>query len=438
MSRKPQQQQQQKQQQILLHKYGGTSLGSPERIAKAADRIQAARAGGIQVAVVVSAMGDSTDELVRLAEAVGGSGTGTLNASAANRELDVLLSSGEQASMALLAMALQARGCPARSFTGWQAGIRTNDVFNNARISEIDTKTVQSFMDTGGVPVIAGFQGISPCGAITTLGRGGSDTTAIAMAVALGANECQIYTDVDGVYTADPRILADARLLPEITLEEMLELASLGSKVLHARAVELASKNEVPLRVLSSFKSGTGTIVRKEAHKTEAPEIGGDMEQPLVTGVTYAQEEAKVTIQRVPDQPGIAARILSVVAKQNISIDMIVQNVSEHGLTDFTFTLERHNMDTAVTALRQALPQLKAKGVVGALNVAKVSVVGVGMRGHVGVAKTMFDALAEADINIQIITTSEIKISVLIDEKHMKQAVSTLHRAFKLEQYPEA
>ncbi|MDX1529535.1 MAG: aspartate kinase, partial [Gammaproteobacteria bacterium] len=339
------------------------------------------------------------------------------------REMDVLLSTGEQVVIALLAMALDTLGCPARSYTGAQVRISTDDVHTKARITHIDKDPVMADLAKGRVVVVAGFQGINGDGDITTLGRGGSDTTAVALAAALGADECQIFTDVEGVFTSDPRVVPDARLLKEITHEEMLELASLGAKVLQIRAVEFASKYNVPLRVLSTFVDGEGTRIIPEEQL---------MEQPLISGVAFNRDEAKITICGVPDKPGIAYRVLGPIAEANIEVDMIVQNVSADGKTDMTFTVHRNDFDTAMKLLEKVSKEMDAEEVTGDNRIAKISLVGVGMRSHAGIASKMFEALASESINIQMISTSEIKISVVVDEKYMELGVRALHSAFGL------
>lgn len=408
---------------LFVHKYGGTSMGSSERIEAVANLIIQTRDSGCDLVIVVSAMANETERLLKLGTA--------LWQGRPVREMDALLASGEQVSAALLALCLMQKGQNARSFTGWQAGIHTSDTPGQARITHIETAALRTYLAEGGIPVVTGFQGSSQAGNITTLGRGGSDTTAIALAVVLEAKECLIYTDVDGIYTADPRVVKNARLLSEITLEEMLELASLGSKVLHSRAVEIASKHDVPLRVLSSFNQSQGTLVTKDPDNDEDIQA---MEQTKISGVTYTRNEAKITLQQVVDEPGIAARILSLIADQHIEVDMIVQNVADNGLTDFTFTVKRQDYKAAVQVLNSSLADIGSSGLTGDDQVAKVSVVGIGMRTHSGVASQMFRALAKENINIKMISTSEIKISVLIDEADMKLAVRTLHDAFDLEQ----
>jgi aspartate kinase len=401
---------------LIVQKFGGTSVGSIERIRAAADTVITARGEGHQVVVVVSAMSGETDRLLGLA-------TG-LSVRPNERELDVLLSTGEQVSIALLCIALQDRGCAARSFTAAQVGILTDSTHNKARILEIESSRVRRELNEGRVVVIAGFQGVDADGHITTLGRGGSDTTAVAMAAALGADECRIYTDVDGVYTADPRIVSRARRLERVSYEEMLEMASLGAKVLQIRSVEFAGKYHVPLRVLSSFEPGPGTLITDE---DEA------MEQALISGIAHNKDEAKLTIQGVPDLPGIAYSILGPVAEANVEVDMIVQNVGADGSTDLTFTVHRNDYDKALEILEKTSTRLGARGVTGDRRIVKVSIVGVGMRSHAGIASRMFKALADEGINIQMISTSEIKISVVVDEKYLELAVRALHSAFELD-----
>ena len=403
---------------LLVQKYGGTSVASVERIGAVADRVARSRAAGHQVAVVVSAMAGETDRLLGLAAAIRHPPRG--------RELDALLASGEQASIGLLAMALEARGCPACSYTGAQVPIRTDASFNRARILEIESTRIRADLDAGRVVVVAGFQGVDEAGNITTLGRGGSDTTGVALAVALGADECQIFTDVDGVYTADPRIVPNARRLKRLTFEEMLELASLGAKVLQIRAMEFASKYRVPLRVLSSFEDGPGTMIVPE-------EEDNGMEQPLISGVAFTRDEAKVTIHRVPDRPGVAFRLLEDIAAANIEVDMIVQNAApEHDETDFTFTVNRADYERARELVNPVAAELGAERITGDPHIVKLSLVGVGMRSHAGIASRMFDALARENVNIQMISTSEIKISVVVDERYLELGVRALHDAFEL------
>lgn len=401
---------------LIVEKYGGTSVADLDRINAVADKVSAAQHAGDNFVVVVSAMSGETNRLLTLADQI--------HPQAAAREVDVLLSTGEQVTIALLAMALNARGCPARSYTGGQVRIRTDAAHGRARIVDIDAARVRHDLDKGRVVVIAGFQGVDDDGNITTLGRGGSDTTAVAMAAALKATECRIHTDVEGVFTADPRIVPEARRLDRITVEEMLELASLGAKVLQTRSVEFAGKYRVPLRVLSSFKEGPGTLISYE----EEP-----MEQPLISGIASNRDEAKLTICGVPDEPGIAYRILGPVSDAQINVDMIIQNVSADNLTDVTFTVHRDDYTQSEKILRDVAVELGARGVVGADNIAKISVVGVGMRSHAGIATTMFKTLAADNINIQLISTSEIKISVVIEDKYLELAVRALHSAFGLQ-----
>ncbi len=407
---------------MIVQKYGGTSVGSVERIQAVAHRVKRSHDQGHRVVVVVSAMSGETDRLIGLARAI--------QPQPVPRELDVLISTGEQVTIALLAMALEAAGCPARSYTGSQVQIRTDSAHNKARISDIDGARVCRDLDAGRVVVVAGFQGIDREGNITTLGRGGSDTSAVAMAAALNADECQIYTDVDGVYTTDPRIEPRARKLDRITFEEMLEMASLGSKVLQIRAVEFAGKYRVPLRVLSSFQEGEGTLISFEEENVEDAKIAG---------IAFAKDEAKLTVLGVPDQPGIAHKILGPISDANVEVDMIVQNVgSDSATTDFTFTVNRNDYDTALRVLKATAEQLAAREVTGDQQIVKLSLVGVGMRSHAGIASRMFEALAKEGINIRMISTSEIKISVVIDEKYLELGVRALHDAFDLADEPAA
>ncbi len=402
---------------LIVQKYGGTSVGTAERIAAVAERVRRLRQAGDEIVVVVSAMSGETDRLIKLARSV--------NADPPARELDVLLATGEQTTIALLAMALERIGCAARSYTGQQVHIRTDNVHGKARILGIDDARVRDDLRRGRVVVVAGFQGVDDEGNITTLGRGGSDTTAVAMAAALKADECQIYTDVDGVYTTDPRIVPEARRLDRITVEEMLEMASLGAKVLQIRSVEFAGKYRVPLRVLSSFEEGPGTLISYE--ETE-------MEAPLISGIAFNRDEAKLTIRGVPDRPGIAAGILGEIARHNINVDMIVQNVGTDGTTDFSFTVHRADYRKALDALQTVARELKAREVTGDDKIVKISIVGVGMRSHAGIASQMFKALADEGINIQMISTSEIKVSVVVDERYLELGVRTLHKSFGLEE----
>ena len=406
---------------LFVQKYGGTSVGNPERIQAVAEKVARMRAAGNSMVVVVSAMSGETDRLIKLARSVHGDPPA--------RELDVLLATGEQATIALLAMALEKIGCPARSYTGQQVHILTDSAFGKARIQEIDGKRIHADLKAGRVVIVAGFQGIDGHGNITTLGRGGSDTTGVALAAALKADECQIYTDVDGVYTSDPRVVPHARRLDKITFEEMLEMASLGSKVLQIRSVEFAGKYKVPLRVLSSFQEGPGTLITYEEN---------DMEAPLISGIAFNRDEAKLTVRGVPDKPGIAAQILDEIGKANINVDMIVQNVGADGSTDFTFTVHRADFKKAMETLKQVAKSMGAREVGGDDTIVKISIVGVGMRSHAGIASTMFKALAAEGINIQMISTSEIKVSVVVEEKYLELGVRALHSAFGLDQAPAA
>ena len=404
---------------LIVQKYGGTSVGSPERIKNVARRVAHWTARGHQVVVVVSAMSGETNRLIALARDV--------QAVPDPRELDVMLSTGEQVTIAMLTMALMELGVNARSYTGGQVRILTDSAHTKARILAIDEQNIRGDLDAGRVVVVAGFQGVDDAGNITTLGRGGSDTTAVALAAALKAHECQIYTDVDGVYTADPRIVPDARRLRTVTFEEMLELASLGSKVLQIRSVEFAGKYRVRLRVLSSFEEeGEGTLITFEEDE--------NMEQAIISGIASNRDEAKITILGVPDRPGIAYQILGPIADANIDVDMIVQNVGHDGLTDFSFTVHRNDYQNALEILKPVREHIKARDIASGDKIAKVSIVGVGMRSHAGIASTAFRALAEEGINIQMISTSEIKVSVVIDEKYTELAVRVLHKIFNLDQ----
>ena len=404
---------------LIVQKYGGTSVGSAERIKNVARRVAQWSARGHQLVVVVSAMAGETNRLIALAKDV--------QSNPDPRELDVMVSTGEQVTIALLAMALMEQGVSARSYTGGQVKILTDTAHTKARILSIDEKNIRADLDRGCVAVVAGFQGVTEAGEITTLGRGGSDTTGVALAAALNADECQIYTDVDGVYTADPRIVPDARRLKTITFEEMLELASLGSKVLQIRSVEFAGKYKVRLRVLSSFEEqGEGTLITFEEDEK--------MEQPVISGIASNRDEAKITILGVPDRPGIAYQILGPIGDANIDVDIIVQNVGHDGLTDFSFTVHRSDFRKALEVLKPVREHIKAREIVSGDQIAKVSIVGVGMRSHAGIASAAFRALAEEGINIQMISTSEIKVSVVIDEKYTELAVRVLHKAFNLEQ----
>ncbi|MGH8666747.1 MAG: aspartate kinase [Burkholderiales bacterium] len=404
---------------LIVQKYGGTSVGSPERIKHVAQRVARFASSGNQVVVVVSAMSGETNRLIGLAKEVAPSPD--------PRELDVMLSTGEQVTIALLSMALMQLGLKARSYTGAQVRILTDSAHTKARILDIENSNLRADLDAGYVVVVAGFQGIDEQGNITTLGRGGSDTTGVALAAALDADECQIYTDVDGVYTTDPRIVPKARRLRTITFEEMLEMASLGSKVLQTRSVEFAGKYRVRLRVLSSFQEGgEGTLITFEDD--------ANMEKASISGIAFNRDEAKITLLGVPDRPGIAYQILGPIGDANIDVDMIVQNVSHDGLTDFSFTVHSNDFQRTMEILKTVDAHIKSRGVIGEERIAKVSVVGVGMRSHAGIASTAFRALAEEGINIQMISTSEIKISVVIDERYTELAVRVLHKVFDLEQ----
>jgi aspartate kinase len=404
---------------LIVQKYGGTSVGTPERIKNVAKRVARWQARGHQIVVVVSAMSGETNRLIALAKEI--------QAHPDPRELDVMVSTGEQVTIGLLAMALKEAGLKARSYTGAQVKIVTDSAFTKARILKIDDERIRADLDAGCVVVVAGFQGVDEQGNITTLGRGGSDTTGVALAAALKADECQIYTDVDGVYTTDPRIVPEARRLKTITFEEMLEMASLGSKVLQIRSVEFAGKYKVRLRVLSSFEDeGEGTLITFEEDE--------NMEQAIISGIAFNRDEAKITVLGVPDRPGIAYQILGPVSDANVDVDMIVQNVGHDGLTDFSFTVHRNDYQKTLKTLESVVKHIQARGIISGDKIAKVSVVGVGMRSHAGIASTAFRTLAEEGINIEMISTSEIKISVLIDEKYTELAVRVLHKAFNLDQ----
>ncbi len=405
---------------LIVQKYGGTSVANPERIKKVAERVARFHALGHQVVVVVSAMSGETDRLIRLAKEI--------NPQPNSRELDVMVSTGEQVTIALTAMAIMEMGLPAKSYTGGQVRILTDDAHTKARILGIDEILLRKDLEAGTVVVVAGFQGVTEHGDITTLGRGGSDTTGVAIAAALNADECQIYTDVDGVYTTDPRVVPEARRLRTITFEEMLEMASLGSKVLQIRSVEFAGKYKVKLRVLSSFAEtdNEGTLITFE--ETNA------MEQPIISGIAFNRDEAKLSLLGVPDRPGIAHSILSPVGEAHVDVDMIIQNTGVDGLTDFSFTVHRNDYQKTLNLLQEKIgPATGAREVRGDNRTCKVSIIGVGMRSHAGVASRMFRTLAEEGINIQMISTSEIKISVVIDEKYMELAVRALHKAFDLD-----
>ena len=410
---------------LIVQKYGGTSMGSPERIREVAKRIAHYHAQGHQLVVVPSAMSGETNRLIGLAK--------ELNPDPHGRELDVIASTGEQVSVGLLALALQTLGLKAKSYTGWQVKILTDSAFTKARILSIDDANIRADLADGCVVVVAGFQGIDANGNITTLGRGGSDTTGVAIAAALGADECQIFTDVDGVYTTDPRVVPEARKLNSITFEEMFELASQGSKVLQIRSVEFAGKYKVKLRVLSSFtnfdSNDTGTLITYEEED--------NMEQPIISGIAFNRDEAKLTVSGVPDRPGIAFAILGPIAEANIDVDVIIQNTSFDGITDFSFTVHRNDFNKALAILNDKVkPAVNAKGVIGDNKIAKVSLVGIGMRSHAGVAAKMFECLAKENVNIQMISTSEIKTSVVVDEKYMELAVRALHQVFELDKLP--
>ena len=403
---------------LIVQKYGGTSVGSVERIQNVARRIKKYRDTGNEVVVVVSAMSGETNRLIGMANEISDS-------SPDPRELDVLVTTGEQVTIALLSMALQRIGCDARSYTGGQVRILTDSSHGKARIADIDDVRVRADLNAGRVVVVAGFQGVDQDGNITTLGRGGSDTTAVAMAAALKADECQIFTDVDGVYTTDPRVEPKARKLDRITFEEMLEMASLGSKVLQIRSVEFAGKYNVPLRVLSSFEDqGEGTLITFEEEGVEAAKI---------SGIAFNRDEAKLTIRGVPDKPGVAYNILGPIGDSNIEVDMIVQNIAKDGTTDFTFTVNRGEFEKAKAILERIADELGAREVIGDIKIVKISLVGVGMRSHAGIASRMFQALSGEGINIQMISTSEIKISVVVDEKYLELGVRALHEAFGLD-----
>jgi len=404
---------------LIVQKYGGTSVGNPERIKNVAQRVAKFKMLGHQVVVVVSAMSGETNRLISLAKEV--------QPNPNPREMDVLVSTGEQVTIALLSMALLELGLKAKSYTGSQVKIVTDSAHTKARILDIEEHNMRTDLDAGYVVVVAGFQGVDEKGNITTLGRGGSDTTGVALAAALKADECQIYTDVDGVYTTDPRLVPEARRLKTITFEEMLEMASLGSKVLQTRSVEFAGKYKVKLRVLSSFDDeGEGTLITFEENEK--------MEQAIISGIAFSRDEAKITVLGAPDRPGIAYQILGPVGEANVDVDMIIQNVGADGTTDFTFTVHRNEYKKALEVLKGVQSHIGAREISGDDRIAKVSVIGVGMRSHAGIAGTMFRTLAEEGINIQMISTSEIKISVVIDEKYMELAVRVLHKAFGLEQ----
>ncbi|EIU4423716.1 TPA: aspartate kinase [Pseudomonas aeruginosa] len=403
---------------LIVQKFGGTSVGTVERIEQVAEKVKKFREAGDDVVVVVSAMSGETNRLIGLANQI--------LEQPVPRELDVMVSTGEQVTIALLSMALIKRGVPAVSYTGNQVRILTDSAHTKARILHIDDTHIRADLKAGRVVVVAGFQGVDGNGNITTLGRGGSDTTGVALAAALKADECQIYTDVDGVYTTDPRVVPQARRLDKITFEEMLEMASLGSKVLQIRAVEFAGKYNVPLRVLHSFQEGPGTLITIDDEEES-------MEQPIISGIAFNRDEAKLTIRGVPDTPGVAFKILGPISAANVEVDMIVQNVAHDNTTDFTFTVHRNDYLNALEILKQTAANIGAREAIGDTNIAKVSIVGVGMRSHAGVASRMFEALAKESINIQMISTSEIKVSVVIEEKYLELAVRALHTAFELD-----
>lgn len=403
---------------LHIHKYGGTSMGTAEKIQNVAKKLVAEKAAtGHDLVVVVSAMSGETNRMTALAQ--------QMQSSPSAKQMDVLLSTGEQVTISLLCMALEELGQPAVSYTGSQVKIITDDSHGKARIEDIQTSGISADLAQGKIVVVAGFQGVTKEGAITTLGRGGSDTTAVALAAALKADECRIYTDVDGVYTTDPRVEPKAKRLDKITFEEMLEMASLGSKILQIRSVEFAGKYNVPLRVLSTFIDGEGTLITYEDE---------DMEKALISGIAFNRDEAKVTLSGVPDMPGVASAILKPIAEANIEIDMIVQNIAEDQTTDFTFTVHRNDYENTLRILQNICAELGAKKVTGDDKIVKVSIVGVGMRSHAGIASQMFSALAEEGINIRMISTSEIKISVVVDERYLELAVRTLHESFGLAQ----
>jgi aspartate kinase len=405
---------------LYVYKFGGTSVGSVGRIKMVAEKVKKAQDLGDQIIVVLSAMSGETNRLIALAK--------EMQLQPTDREMDVLISTGEQVTVALLTMALHELGCDATSYTGSQVKILTDSTYTKARIRQIEDTKIHADLDAGKIVVVAGFQGVDEGGNITTLGRGGSDTTAVALAAALKADECHIYTDVDGVYTTDPRVEPKARRLKKITFEEMLEMASLGSKVLQIRSVEFAGKYNVALRVLSSFQEGCGTLITYE---------DSQMESALISGIAFNRDEAKLTITGVPDLPGVAFKILGPVADANIEVDMIIQNIADDATTDFTFTVHRNDYERAKAILEATCAQLGARKVTGDNSIVKVSIVGVGMRSHAGIASTMFKTLAAEGINIRMISTSEIKISVVVDEKYMELAVRALHTAFELDKVTE-
>ncbi len=405
---------------LLVQKYGGTSVGTIERIEAVADKVISYKDQGNDLVIVVSAMSGETNRLIGLAKEI--------DADARGREMDVLVSTGEQVTIALLSMALSKRGYPAVSYTGGQVKILTDNSYNKARIRSIDSENIMADLEAGRVVIVAGFQGVDEDGNITTLGRGGSDTTGVALAAALKADECQIFTDVDGVYTTDPRVEPEARRLDKITFDEMLEMASLGSKVLQIRSVEFAQKYQVPLRVLSSFEEGRGTLI------TSDYDVDDEMEQALISGIAFNRDEAQLTINGVSDTPGVAYQILGPISDANIEVDMILQNVSADGTTDFTFTVHRNDFEAAMKSLHETAERLGAREVKGDNRIVKLSIVGVGMRSHAGIASRMFEMLAKEGINILMISTSEIKISVVVEEKYLELGVRALHEGFELKQ----
>jgi aspartate kinase len=416
---------------LIVHKYGGTSMGSTERIRQVAKRVAKWVRAGYHIVVVPSAMSGETNRLLGLAKELQ---PASITAGVA-RELDALASTGEQVSVGLLSIALQTEGMQAVSYAGWQVPIKTNNAYTKARIESIDDARIRADLEAGKVVIVTGFQGVDADGNVTTLGRGGSDTSAVAIAAALKADECLIYTDVDGIYTTDPRVVPEARRLKTVSFEEMLEMASMGSKVLQIRSVEFAGKYKVPTRVLSSFTPWEIAIEEEAASGTLITfEEDEHMEQAVVSGIAFNRDEAKVSLLGVPDKPGIAAKILGAVADANIEVDVIIQNISKDGITDFSFTVHRNEYQKTLDVINSVVqPQLGAKEVLGDTRICKVSIVGIGMRSHVGIASKMFRALSEDGINIQMISTSEIKTSVVIDEKYMELAVRSLHRAFELD-----
>ena len=401
---------------IIVKKYGGTSVSSITKIKNIAKKIQLDYKRGKKIVVVLSAMGDSTDQLVKLAEKV----TNSPNP----RDYDLLLSTGEQVSTSLLSIALNELGLKANAYTGWQAGIETDNTHNKARISRISTKRIKASLRKNEIVIVAGFQGINKNLDITTLGRGGSDTTAVALAAALNAKECQIFSDVDGVYTTDPRLCLKAKKLDKLTYEEMLEMSGLGSEILQLRSVEFASKYNVPLRVLHAHNSGSGTLIKKEEKKVEGA---------LISGIAFTKDEAEIMMKGVKDQPGVAAKILGPIGKVNIEVDMIVQNVGSDGLADFTFTVSRNDFKKAIQVIEKNKKIMGYSGIIATKNIVKISLVGVGMRSHAGIAGKMFKCLAKKKINIRMISTSEIKISVIIEQKNLEKAIQALHNEFRLD-----